>query len=74
METLESQEKQILAALHAGEKLTRLDCLYRFGAIEAPTRIWELRDKGHPIDKTMIRTPSGKRVAQYYLNPTTTLQ
>ena len=37
-----SQKSDILAALQNGDKLSRLDCLNRFGCIEAGARITEL--------------------------------
>lgn len=62
----ESQEKRILEALRRGEKLTSLDLLFRFGAFQGPTRIFYLREQGHPIRTDIVRR-NGKRVAQYSL-------
>ncbi len=61
-----SQRKRILAALQKGEKLTQLDMLYRFGAGQSGTRIFELRKQGHHIETTMIKK-GRKRFAQYHL-------
>ena len=63
---LESQEKRILSALKSGAKLTQLDMLYRFGAGQAGTRIFNLRRDGHNIQTKMV-TRNGKRVALYYM-------
>jgi len=70
-QSVESQKGAILKALLQGEKLTALDCLHRFGSMQAATRIFELRQVGHPIASTFIRTRSGKRVVQYSLNHNT---
>ncbi len=61
-----SQRKRILAALRKGEKLTQLDMLYRFGAGQSGTRIFELRKEGHHIETKMIRK-GRKRFAEYYM-------
>ena len=66
-DTLDTQCKRILAALKRGERLTQLDILNRFGAMQAGTRIFDLRKQGHPILTRMIRTNTGKRVAEYSL-------
>jgi hypothetical protein len=63
-----SQRKRILAALQKGEKLTQLDMLYRFGAGQSGTRIFELRQQGHNIETRMIRK-GRKRFAEYYMPP-----
>ena len=49
-----SQKSDILAALQNGDKLSRLDCLNRFGCIEAGARITELRHDGYPIETETI--------------------
>ena len=66
-DTTQSQAQQILAALKRGEKLTRLDMLYRFGAMQAQTRIFELRKDGHNIQSKFIKTRSGKHIVEYSL-------
>ena len=63
---LESQEKRILTALQKGEQLTQLEMLYRFGAGQSGTRIFNLRRQGHNIASKMV-TRNGKRVALYYM-------
>lgn len=62
-----SQNKAILKSLQRGEKLTPIDMLRRFGSLRASARIYDLRDKGFDIKTEIIKTPSGKRVAQYSL-------
>lgn len=63
-----SQKEMILDSLKAGHKLTELKMLVMFGAMAGAQRIANLRADGHPIQKKMIKTRSGKYVAEYYLN------
>ena len=67
--TSASQSAQIKAALLAGETLTPLDALRRFGCFRLGARIWELRHKcGMDIKAMWHTTESGKIVAAYSLN------
>lgn len=66
-ESSTSQERMILEALKRGESLTPLDSLRRFGCLRLGARIWNLRHQGHNIKKQLVKTSSGKRVAQYSL-------
>lgn len=65
--THESQEKRILAWLQEGLPLTPLMALNQFYCLRLSGRIYDLRKKGHNIQKEIIKTPSGKRIAQYFL-------
>ena len=65
--TTSTQEQRILEALRRGDRLTAMDMLVRFGSMQAATRIFYLKREGWPIQKKMITTPNGKRVAQYWL-------
>ena len=67
--TSASQSAQIKAALMAGETLTPLDALRRFGCFRLGARIWELRHM-HGMDIRAVRhtTDNGKSVAAYSLN------
>lgn len=68
-QTSASQSAQIKAALLAGETLTPLDALKRFGCFRLGARIWELRnEQGMDIRTEQFRTESGKIVAAYSLN------
>lgn len=60
-----AQSAQILKALKNGEKLTHLDAERRFNCLRLGARIYDLKQKGYPIETEMITVPSGKRVAQY---------
>lgn len=62
---LESQERQILAYLKSGKTLTPIQALEMFGCFRLGARIFDLKDKGHDIKTTMIKTYSGKRIARY---------
>lgn len=64
-----TQAQLILARLKRGERLTPLDaqedpdirCM-RLGA-----RIYDLKREGHDIQSRMVKTPSGKHVAEYWM-------
>ena len=47
-----SQNSQILRHLKAGKSITPLEALRRYGCFRLGARIWELKQSGHPIDKT----------------------
>lgn len=61
-----SQNERILAALKAGERLTPLQILDRFGCLRASGRIYDLKKQGHNIITDMVKV-GDKRVAQYRL-------
>ena len=61
----QSQECCILAYLRAGNALSPLDALSRFGCFRLGARIYDLRRAGYVIERRMIRTASGKTVAEY---------
>ena len=63
----QSQTNQILEALEAGYRITPLDALNRFGCFRLGARIYDLRRAGHAISKRMVKTASGKRIAEYSL-------
>ena len=60
-----TQTDQILTALKAGKRLTPVDALNDFGCFRLGARIYDLRREGHAIERTMIETPNGSRVAEY---------
>lgn len=62
-----SQADQILEHLKAGNRITPLDALNMFQCLRLGGRIYDLKKLGHPIEKEMIETPSGKHVAQYFI-------
>lgn len=66
-----TQEVVILAALRAGEKITPLDALDRFGCFRLASRISALKKAGHPIEKRMVKGGGGKKWAEYSLRTDT---
>jgi hypothetical protein len=62
-----TQANRILAYLRAGNRLTALEALERFQCFRLAARVHELRREGHRIEEQMVETPSGKRVAQYWV-------
>lgn len=61
-----SQTVQIKAALLAGETLTPLDALNRFGCFRLGARIADIKAKyGLNIKNVWAKLPNGKRVAAY---------
>lgn len=64
---IEAQTKQILAHLKTGKAITPIDALERFQCFRLGARIYDLKQEGHVICKTMVETDTGKRVASYAL-------
>lgn len=62
-----TQAGKILAYLQAGNSITALDALQRFGCFRLAARIFELRREGWQIAERMVETANGKRVAEYSL-------
>ena len=62
-----TQKALILKALQQGDRLTHLDAEKRFNCLRLGVRIYDLKQQGHNIISKMITVPSGKRVAQYWL-------
>lgn len=65
----ESQSAQILAHLKAGKTITPMEALFLCGSFRLGARIWDLRAEGYDIQKDMVLTEKGARVAQYFLAP-----
>ena len=57
---------EIKAYLKRGYRITAIDALQTFGCFRLAARIKDLKDEGMEIDKVMVKTASGARVAQYY--------
>lgn len=71
-ETTTSQCTAILEHLESGNSITALEALHRFGCFRLSGRIYDLKNKGHKITKTMVATLSDgkkKHVASYRLEP-----
>jgi hypothetical protein len=59
-----TQEQSILKYMKTVGPITPLEALQSFGCFRLSARILELRQKGHPIDSTIIKR-GRSRVAQY---------
>lgn len=62
---MEAQTAQIRRALDAGRKLTPLDAWRDFGCFRLGARIYDLKQEGYPVERRMVETDEGKRVAEY---------
>lgn len=65
-EEIKSQNDAVLSHLQAGNRITPLEALNRFGCLRLGGRIYDLRQQGHRIEREMIKVGK-KRVAQYWL-------
>jgi hypothetical protein len=66
-----TQTDSILAHLEAGNRITPIEALSRFGCFRLGARIYDLRRDGHDISsKTKeVTTRDGKKhVAEYWIN------
>lgn len=64
----DSQEARILAALRAGIRITAGYALQEFHCFRLAARIDALRrHHGIQIESRLIKTPSGKHIAEYFL-------
>lgn len=48
------QNKQILAYLKAGNRITPIEALERFGCFRLAARIHDLRQSGHQIERELV--------------------
>jgi hypothetical protein len=65
-----TQTQQILEALQAGQQLTALDALNKFGCFRLAARIAELRTAGYKVTREQRKLDNGKHVAVYSLAST----
>ena len=63
----QSQYDKILEWLQQGHKLTPLDALHNFGCLRLGARIWEMKKNGISVQTELVKLPSGKHVARYWL-------
>jgi hypothetical protein len=63
---MDTQCNAILAALQSGRKLSPMEALREFGCFRLGARIWDLKQAGHPIERTW-GTDGEKRWAEYRL-------
>lgn len=62
-----TQLDAIREALVAGDRLTPIDALRRFGCFRLGARVFDLREAGLDIRTELVEVSPGKRVARYYL-------
>ena len=65
---MESQNKMIKKFLENGNSITGLDALNRFQCSRLASRICDLKDSGMNIESQFIKTPSGKRIKEYWMS------
>ena len=59
---------EILMCLQAGGRLTVAKALTELGVYALSQRCGDLRRMGWPIQSKLIETPSGKHIAEYWLD------
>lgn len=64
---LGTQLHTLLLAFMRGEKLTVLTAIDRYRCYALSQRCGELKRSGWPIKSDMLKLPSGKRVARYWI-------
>ena len=63
----DSQSALILAHLEAGNMLTPIDALQKFGCFRLGARIYDLKQEGYNIEAERVTDKNGKRYARYRL-------
>jgi hypothetical protein len=63
-----SQASQILAHMKAGNTITGLEALNRFGCFRLPARIADIKKMGYDVNREMIEV-NGKRIARDWMEP-----
>ena len=70
-ESAKTQCERLLAHLKLGLPLTAHKALYGYGCQRLAARMWDLRQMGHQIERTMVQVPTRNggtaRVAEYRL-------
>lgn len=69
MSETKSQTAAIVKYLQSGQRLTPIDSLRLFGSFRLSGRIYDARAQGHNVKSQIIETESGKRVAEYWIDP-----
>lgn len=63
-----SQASRILEFMRAGNSITPLEALYKFGCMRLGARIYDLKQEGHVIRTQLVKDEnSGARYACYAL-------
>lgn len=62
-----TQHYTLLMAMQRGERLTVLTALQQYQVYALSQRVGELKRDGWPIRTQMVKTPTGKTIAEYRL-------
>lgn len=62
-----TQKNNLLTYLLAGNTITSLEALNRFGCFRLASRISEFKKEGYDVQSKMIRLPNNKKVSQYWI-------
>ena len=66
-----TQQERVLDYLQSGNKLTCLNAFNELGITQVASRIFELKEQGHPIDKRWIKVTNRYdekcSVAEYFM-------
>jgi hypothetical protein len=65
--TAATQEARILEMLRRGDRLTAYTVFLRVGSMRLGARIYDLKRKGHKIEKRIVKVQSGAHVAEYWM-------
>ena len=60
------QTEAIKAHLEAGNTITAIEALNKFGCFRLASRIHDLKTEGYVVDKIMVTGENNKRYAQYF--------
>ena len=60
------QTEAIKEHLEAGNTITSIEALNKFGCFRLASRIHDLKTEGYVVDKIMITGENNKRYAQYF--------
>ena len=67
-ESAASQRSQIAAYLMAGNHITPLEALNKFGSLRLSAVIFDLKKQGYKINSAQVKTASGKYVGDYWID------
>lgn len=62
-----SQKARILAYMQAGNRITPIEALEKYGCFRLGARIADLKEEGYDIKSQFVMTPTDKRVKAYWL-------
>jgi hypothetical protein len=62
-----TQTEKILNCLMQGHRLTHLEALDAFDCTRLAARIKDIKNMGYPVESELVKTPTGKLIAQYSL-------